>query len=117
MKTKMTLLAMAAGVAIQATVLAGQTNSSNTTTTKLTAPAPTPAATAVTKTKPLFFTPLSQFPSVKTDQSITRVGNISSRAWTESVGWDPGKPSLADDSSGGREQGLPLLWIGHEPWR
>ncbi len=114
MKTKMTLLAIAAGVAVQGMALAGQSTGSN--TTKLTAPAPIPAATTTTKAKPLFFTPLSQFPPAKNDSRITRAGNISSRAWTESVGWDPGKPSTTDDSTGGREQGLSLFWIGHEPW-
>src|SRR5271170_3561131 len=118
MKTKTTLLAIAACAVIQAAALAGQPPKAPVTQNQLSASQNvTPTANAATTVKkPLIVTPLNKsLPVQKTD--IYRFGNISSRAWTESVGWNPGTPSMAYDSGGGKEQGLTLFWIGREPSR
>ena len=119
MKTKTTLLAIAACAAIEAAALAGQPPKAPVTQNQLSASknvTPTTANTTTTVKKPVIVTPLNKsLPVQKTD--IYRVENISSRAWTESVGWNPGTPFMAYDSGGGREQGLTLFWIGSEPSR
>ena len=121
MKTKITLLAIAACAAIQAVALAGQPPKAPVTQNQLNASKTVTPATATTSTttpvkKPVIITPLNKsLPVQKTD--IYRVGKVSSRAWTESVGWNPGTPSMAYDSGGGKEQGLTLFWIGSEPSR
>lgn len=111
MKTKITLLAIAAWAVMQAAAAADQPANQLSISKVI-----KPSANTVTKPKSLVVTPLNKYLPVQSTV-ITRDGNISSRSWTETVGWNPGKPSLAYDSGGGKEQGLPLFWIGHEPWR
>ena len=99
MKTKTTLLAIAVCAAIEAAALAGQPPKAPVTKDQLNASKNvTPATPTTTVKKPVIITPLNKsLPAQKTD--IYRVGNVSSRAWTESVGWNPGTPSMAYETA------------------
>jgi hypothetical protein len=123
MKSKTTLLVMVASALVQVAAAADQPTGqpaaqllNQLSASKSVQPHSTTGSTTVTKTKPLFNTPLNKFQAVQ-NYTITRAGNISSRSWTGMVGWNPGTPSFAFESGGGREEGLTLFWIGHEPWR
>jgi hypothetical protein len=48
---------------------------------------------------------------------ISRAGNLSSRSWTASTGWDPGIPSIHSENPVPKLEGLPIFWFGHAPWR
>jgi hypothetical protein len=111
MKTKTILLAIAACAVIQGAVLADQPADQLRVSKALKSNA---NANAVAKAKPLVNTPLNKYLTPSNDK-IQKAGNISSRAWTESVGWNPGKSAFATESTGPNDQGLTLLWIGHEP--
>ena len=80
---------------------------------------PPPAAPLVKKEKtqiptpPTVFMPLTIFKPAGQKQ-IERVDGMSSRPWTQIVGWHPGeseftRPELLDPS-------MPVIWVGHEPW-
>ena len=108
MKTKMTLLVIATCAIVQVVAAADPIIVSK--------PIQPSAANVAAKPKPVVFTPWNKLPVENT--KIQRVGNISSRSWTQSVGWNPGAPSLACESdTAPKDQGMSLLWIGHEPWR
>jgi hypothetical protein len=118
MKTKITWLAILACAVIVVNASADQPM--NASKSKTVAPPPAPISTtapSASKPKPLIpavMTPLSKSLPTKSDTQIHRAGNISSRAWTESVGWGQEKTSMAFDSTG-HDDGLPLFWFGREP--
>ena len=106
MKTKITLLVIATCAIVQVAAAANPIIVSK--------PIQPSAAKVAAKSKPVVFTPLNKLPVENT--KIQRVGNISSRSWTQSVGWNPGAPSVACESAAApKDQGLTLLWIGREP--
>ena len=108
MKKKMTLLMIATCAIVQVVAAANPIIVSK--------PIQPSAANVAAKPKPVVFSPLNKFPVENT--KIQRVGNISSRSWTQSVGWNPGAPSLESESATApKDQGLSLLWVGHEPWQ
>ena len=108
MKMKMTLLVIATCAIVQVAVAADPIIVSK--------PIQPSAANVAAKQKPVVFTPWNKLPVENT--KIQRVGNISSRSWTQSVGWNPGEPSFVSESAEApKDQGLSLLWVGHEPWQ
>jgi hypothetical protein len=113
MKTKITLLAIVACALLQVAASADQPVN-QISVSKATKPAAN-AANAVTKPKSVVVTPLSKSLPPGNDK-IQRVGNVSSRPWTQTVGWTPGKSEFATESAGPKDQGWTLFWIGHEPW-
>jgi hypothetical protein len=56
-------------------------------------------------------------PAKAEDKSkIERYGGMSSRPWTQIVGWHPGEPAAFTDGKTHVAE-LPLLWIGAKPQR
>jgi hypothetical protein len=55
--------------------------------------------------------------AVVNNAQIMRAGNLSSRSWTTTTGWDPGIPSIHSENPVPKLEGLPIFWFGHEPWR
>jgi hypothetical protein len=116
MKTKITLLAIVACALLQVAASADQT-ANQISVSKAIKPGANAAntANAVTKLKPLIVTPLSKS-LLPSNDKIQRAGNVSSRSWTQTVGWTPGKSEFPSESTGPKDQGLTLFWVGHEPW-
>jgi hypothetical protein len=56
----------------------------------------------------------TMFHQTKTTK-IERAGNMSSRSWTQTVGWHPGQSAFP--SADTHESKLAVFWIGHEPWQ
>jgi len=42
------------------------------------------------------------------------VEGITPRAWSTTVGWHPGESAFPDNVNS--STGMPIFWIGHEPW-
>jgi hypothetical protein len=113
MKTKTTLLAIVACALLQVAASADQpANQIN--VSKVIKPT-TNTASTVTKPKSVVLTPLSKSLPPSNDK-IQRVGNVSSRSWTQTVGWTPGISEFPTENADPKDQGLSLFWIGHEPW-
>jgi len=55
--------------------------------------------------------------AVVNNAQIMWAGNLSSRSWTTTTGWDPGIPSIHSENPVPKLEGLPIFWFGHEPWR
>jgi hypothetical protein len=98
MKTKVTLLAIALAT-LESVALAQQT------------PKMSAASKAVEKPKVQVTTPLDwSQPAVNQPAYINRVGNVSSRPWTQIVGWHNGAPFPADCAT--HEPQFSLLSVG-----
>ena len=111
MKTKIILLAIAAGWILQMTAAADPINVEK--LAKSGAKADTKAKPAVMTALPLVW---KSSAVGKTDQ-IVRVGNLSSRSWTTSAGWHPGSSAFHTESAQPKLIGLPLIWAGQQPSR
>jgi hypothetical protein len=108
MKTKTLFLAIAAGMAWLGVAAADPTN------------APVAASmygpVSVVETPKIHVQTLFS-PALPTQSDqIHRYGNISSRPWAQTVGWNAGVPSWREDEDDNMPgSGLSLFWIGHEP--
>ena len=111
MKTKIILLAIAAGWIMQLTLAAAPLNVEKSAKS---------GTKAVPKAKPLVMTALPlvwKSSAVLKNDQILRVGNLSSRSWTTASGWHPGASAFLTESPQPKLDGLPLIWAGQEPSR
>jgi hypothetical protein len=98
MKMSGTLLAIAIGATVQVVA----------------APLPEhPSAASTTETNAVQSKLMSLQPAAKGRVEIQRVGNMSSRPWTEIVGWHPGMSQFPDAEN--HEAGLTLLSVHFGP--
>ncbi len=97
MKMIKTLLAIGLGTALQATA----------------APPPLSFVSQTAGTNYLASKPMSWQPATKERVQIDRVGNMSSRPWTEIVGWHPGTSQFPDAEN--HESQLILLSVSFGP--
>jgi hypothetical protein len=111
MKTNIVLLVIAAGAILQISAAADLNNP---------AESAHPRPHAGSKIKPAAATAVPftwKSTSIVKNDRIDQVGNLSSRSWSNTAGWNPGDLSSRTESSGVKLQGLPLLWMGQEPQR
>ena len=75
------------------------------------APLPqTPSATHAMNTNAIPFKLQSLQPKAESKSEIYRVGNMSSRPWTEIVGWQPGVSQFPDAEHPGPGQPRLAVW-------
>jgi len=111
MKINIILLAIAAGAIMRMTAAADPLNVEKSAQS---------GAKADSNVKPVTMTTLPlvwKSSAVVNNDQIFRAGNLSSRSWTTTTGWDPGTPSIHSENPVPKLEGLPIFWIGHEPWR
>ena len=111
MKTKIILLAIAAGWILQMTASGAPMNVEKSAKS---------GAKTESKAKPLVMTALPlvwKSSAVGKNAQIVRVGNMSSRSWTTSAGWHPGTSAFHTESPQPKLTGVPLIWAGQEPSR
>lgn len=114
MKTKTIILAFTLGAATQA--LAADPSAATSSTIK----SASASANAVTVNVPKkTWHVANPFAPVKAGgkKYIDRIGNLSSRPWTQIVGWHSGEPSSFMDAKNNVGEGWPLFWFGSEPER
>ena len=97
MKTNGTILAIALGAALTTTA----------------APPQAPSASHVVNTNAISSKLESLQPKAKGKTEIYRVGKMSSRPWTEIVGWQPGRSQFYDAENPG--PGLTLVSVNFWP--
>ncbi len=115
MKTNTVILALAMCAVTQAMAADPSVTTSSSAKSAATGASLNAATVQAPKAKWQFANPFAPVKAVEKVR-IYRVGNISSRPWTQIVGWHPGVPSSFTDRIT-HGSGLPLLWFGAEPQR
>lgn len=111
MKKNIILLGIVAGTMLQMTVAADPLNVEKSAQSG-------PKADSNVKPQTMAVLPLVwKSSAVANNDQIFWAGNLSSRSWTTTSGWDPGLPSIRTESPVPKLEGLPIFWFGHEPWR